>query len=112
MKRPDPARIWAWVALVAAAGALTTLVVLLFSDVVALVLAVVALGFAGAGFWVAATRRGIARLLGLLLAIVALGGGAVALVWQGLVDELVALALAIAAFGAASRLALRRASNA
>jgi diacylglycerol kinase family enzyme len=112
MKRPDPARIWAWVALVSAAGVLTALVVLLVSDVVALVLVLVALGIAGAGFWIATTRRGIARLFGLVVAIVALAGGVVALLGQGLVGELVALVAAIAAFGAASRMALRRAQNA
>jgi diacylglycerol kinase family enzyme len=37
-----------------------------------------------------------------------LAGGVVALVWQDLVGELVALAVAIAVFGAASRMALRR----
>jgi diacylglycerol kinase family enzyme len=111
MKRPDTARIWAWVALAAAAGVLVTLAVLLVSDVVALLLVLVALGFAGAGLWVAVTRRGIGRLLGLVVTILALAGGAVALLWQGLVDELVALAVAIAAFGAASRVSLRRARS-
>jgi diacylglycerol kinase family enzyme len=112
MKRPDPARIWAWVALIAAAGVLTALVVLLVSDVVALVLVLVALGLAGAGLWIATTRRGIARLIGLVVAIAALAGGVAALLGQGLVGELVVLVAAIAAFGAASRMALRRAQNA
>jgi diacylglycerol kinase family enzyme len=110
MKRPGTARIWAWIALVAAAGVLATLAVLLADDVVALLLVLVALGLAGAGLWLAATRRGIPRLLGIALAVVALGGGVVALVAQGLIGELVALVVAIAAFGAASRMALRRQS--
>jgi diacylglycerol kinase family enzyme len=67
-----------------------------------------ALGLAGAGLWLAATRRGIARLLGIALAVAALAGGVVALVAQDLIDELVALVIAIAVFGAASRMALRR----
>jgi diacylglycerol kinase family enzyme len=110
MTRPGTARIWAWVALVAAAGVLATLAFLLADDVVALLLVLVALGLAGAGLWLAATRRGIARLLGIALAVVALGGGVVALVANDLIDELVALVVATAAFGAASRMALRRQS--
>ena len=108
MKRPGTARIWAWIALVAALGVLATLAVLLVDDVVALLLVLAALGLAGAGLWLAATRRGIGRLLGIAVAVVALAGGVVALVTQGLIDELVALVVAIAAFGAASRMALRR----
>ena len=108
MKRPGTARIWAWIALVAAAGVLATLVVLLVDDVVALLLVLAALGLAGAGLWLAATRRGIARLLGIAVAVVALAGGVVALIAQDLIDELVALVVAIAVFGAASRMALRR----
>jgi diacylglycerol kinase family enzyme len=112
MRRPDAARIWAWVALAAVAGVLVTLAVLLVNDVDALVLLLVALGLAGAGLWVAATRRGFARLLGFVVAIVALAGGAIVLVSQGLVVELIALAIAVAAFGAASRMALRRSRSA
>jgi diacylglycerol kinase family enzyme len=108
MKRPGTARIWAWIALVAALGVLATLAVLLVDDVVALLLVLAALGVAGAGLWLAATRRGIARLLGIAVAVLALAGGVVALVSQGLIDELVALVVAIAVFGAASRMALRR----
>ena len=108
MRRPGTARIWAWIALVAALGVLATLAVLLADDVVALLLVLAALGLAGAGLWLAATRRGIARLLGIAVAVAALAGGVVALIAQGLIDELVALVVAIAVFGAASRMALRR----
>jgi diacylglycerol kinase family enzyme len=108
MKRPGKARIWAWIALLAALGVLATLAVLLVDDVVALLLVLAALGLAGAGLWLAATRRGIARLLGIAVAVVALAGGVVALIAQGVIDELVALVVAIAVFGAASRMALRR----
>ena len=87
---------------------LATLAVLLADDVVALLLVLAALGLAGAGLWLAATRRGIARLLGIAVAVVALAGGVVALIAQGVIDELVALVVAIAVFGAASRMALRR----
>jgi diacylglycerol kinase family enzyme len=108
MRRPDKAGIWAWVALVAAAGVIATLGILLASDVVALLLVLLALGLAGAGLWIGTTRRGIRRLVGFAVAVVALAGGVVALVWQDVVGELVALVVAIAAFGAASRMALRR----
>jgi diacylglycerol kinase family enzyme len=91
---------------------LATLAVILAGDAVALVLGVAALGLTGAGLWIATTRRGIARLSGLVVAVVAFAGGVVALVWQGVVGELVALAAAIAAFGVASRMALRRPENA
>jgi diacylglycerol kinase family enzyme len=108
MKKPGTARIWAWIALLAAVGVLATLAVLLASDVVALLLVLAALGLAGAGLWLAATRRGIARLLGIAVAALALAGGVVALIAQGVIDELVALVVAIAVFGAASRMAFRR----
>jgi diacylglycerol kinase family enzyme len=108
MKRPSTARIWAWIALVAAVGVLATLAVLLANDVVALLLVLAALGLAGAALWLAATRRGIVRLLGIAVAVVALAGGVVALIAQGVIDELVALVVAIAVLGAASRMALRR----
>jgi diacylglycerol kinase family enzyme len=108
MKRPGTARIWAWIALLAAVGVLATFAVLLADDLVALLLVLAALGLAGAGLWLAATRRGIARLLGIAVAVAALAGGALALIAQGLIDELVALVVAIAVFGAASRMALRR----
>jgi len=105
MKSP---RIWAWIALVAAAGVVATLAVLLAHDVVALLFVLAALGLAGAGLWLAATRRGIARFLGIVVAVAALAGGVAGLIAQGVIDELVALVVAIAVFGAASRMALRR----
>jgi diacylglycerol kinase family enzyme len=105
-------RLWAWIALAAAAGVLATLVVLLFRNLGALVLALLALGIAGAASWVAATSRSIVRLLGIVVAILALAGGAVALIWRDAVDELVAFSVAIAAFGAAGRVALRQARSA
>jgi diacylglycerol kinase family enzyme len=112
MMRSRSRRVWAWIALAAAAGVLATLVVLLFRNLGALVFALVALGLAGAAAWVALTRRGIVRVLGVAVALVALAGGAVALVRRGSVDELVAFAVAIGTFGVASRLALRQARTA
>jgi diacylglycerol kinase family enzyme len=105
-------RVWAWIALAAAAGVLATLVVLLFRNLGALVFVLGALGLAGAAAWVAVTRRGIVRLLGVAVAVVALAGGAVALVQRDAVDELVAFAVTLVAFGAASRLALRQGRSA
>jgi diacylglycerol kinase family enzyme len=109
MRPSRSSRIWAWIALIAVAGVLATLVVLLFRNLGALAFALVALGLAGAAGWVAATRRGIVRVLGLVVVIVGLAGGAVALVRRDAVDELVAFAIAIAAFGVSSRNALREA---
>ena len=91
---------------------LATLVILLFRNLAALLFALVAFGLAGAAAWVVVTRRGIVRVLGIAAAIGALAGGAVALVRRGSVDELVAFAVAIVAFGVASRLALRQARTA
>ena len=112
MTRSGSGRIWAWIALAAAAVVLVTLVVLLIRDVAALALSLVALGLAGAALWIAATRQGIMRLLGLAVTILALVGGAVALAWLGVFDELIAFAFAIAAFAATSHLALRQADEA
>ncbi len=112
MTRSSSGRVWAWIALAAAAGVLVTLVVLLIRNLAALALALVALGLAGAAFWVATTRQGITRLLAVAVAILALVGGAVALAWLGAVDELIAFAVALAAFGGASHRALRQAYEA
>jgi diacylglycerol kinase family enzyme len=112
MTRSSSGRIWAWIAVAAAAGVLVTLLILLVRDVVALALALAALALAGGALWVAATRQGIARLLGLAVTFLALVGGAVALAWLGAVDELIAFAVAIAAFGAASHQALLQAHRA
>ncbi|MDP9308926.1 MAG: diacylglycerol kinase, partial [Actinomycetota bacterium] len=109
MTRSRSQCVWAWIALAAAAGVLATLVVLVFRNLGALVFALGALGLAGAAAWVAVTRRGIVRLLGVVVAIIALAGGAVALVWRGAVDELVAFTVALVAFGVASQVALRQA---
>jgi len=68
MTRSRSWRVWAWIALAAAAGVLATLVVLLFRNLGALVFAVLALGLAGAAAWVALTRRGIVRVLGIAVA--------------------------------------------
>ena len=108
MKPSRSQRVWAWIALVAAVVVLATFVVLLFRDLGALAFALVAVGVAAAAAWVAATRRGFVRWLGIAVAITALAGGAVALVLRDAVDELIAFAVAIGAFAAAGWLALRQ----
>jgi diacylglycerol kinase family enzyme len=109
MRRAHAGRIWAWIALAGAGGVLATLLVLLVRDLGALVLSLLALALAGAALWIAATRRGIQRLLALVVVVAALAGGAGVLVRRGAADELVAFAAAIAVFAAAGRVALCRA---
>jgi diacylglycerol kinase family enzyme len=99
-------RITASVALVAAAGVVVALVVLVFRNVPALLAALAALLVAGAAGWIALTRLGTARILAAVSAAAALIGGAVALIALGALDELIVLAVAVAAFAAASRRAL------
>ncbi len=108
MAKRGTGRFWAWIALAAGAAVLATLVVLLVRNLAALVPALLALALAGAALWFAVTRRGIRRLLGFVVALAALVGGAVALVWRDAIDELIAFVLAFATFAIASRLALRR----
>ena len=112
MRRAHEARIWAWIALAGVVAVLATLLVLLVRDLGALVLALLALALASAALWIAATRRGIQRMLALVAFVAALAGGAGALVQRGAVDELIAFAFAIAVFATACRLALRRAHSA
>jgi diacylglycerol kinase family enzyme len=104
-------RLAACIALAAAVAAVASLVVLVFRDALALLLVLVALGVAGAAGWVALTRRGVLRVLGLVLAAAALAGGAVALVALDALDELAVLIVAGAAFAIATRRALRAASR-
>ncbi len=111
MRSAYAARIWAWIALAGAAGVPATLLVLLVGDLGALVPALLALALAGAALWIAATRRGIKRLLALVGVVAALAGGAAVLVRRGAVNELVAFGAAIALFAAAGRVALRRARS-
>jgi diacylglycerol kinase family enzyme len=104
-------RLAAWVALAAGIGVLAALIVLLLRDFVALGEALVALVVVGACGWVAITRRGLVRAVAVGIVVVAVCAGAVALVERGAVNELIGLALALAIFGAASRIALRQAAR-
>jgi diacylglycerol kinase family enzyme len=98
----------AWIALAATGVAFAALVLLVFRNVLALVAALAALAIAGGAGWVAATRRGTARTVAAAWMVLALAGGAVALVALGDVDELVLLAAALAVVNAAAPRALRR----
>jgi diacylglycerol kinase family enzyme len=104
------ARLAAWAALVAALGVVVALLVLLFRDFRALLLVLAALAIGGAAGWIALTRRGLARLLAVLVAILALAGGVVVLIRQGSVDELIWLWAALTIFGILTRTALRQAA--
>ena len=106
------ARVAAWIALVAAAAVLAALVLLLIRNIPALLAALAALLVAGAAGWIAITRRGTVRRAGAVCAVVALIGGAAALILLGAFDDLVVLAIAAGAYALASRRALARAATA
>jgi diacylglycerol kinase family enzyme len=102
-------RVAAWLALLALVAVGVALAFLLVRDLDALLLVLASLVVAGGAGWIALTRRGAARGLGLLCAAAALVGGVVALVVRDAWDELIALTAAIAVFGVATRYALTRA---
>jgi diacylglycerol kinase family enzyme len=104
-----PGRFAAWIALLALVAVGVALAVLLFRDLDALLLVLAALLVAAAAGWIALTRRGAARGLGLLCAAAALAGGVVALVVRDAWDELIVLGAAITVFAVATRYALTRA---
>ena len=99
-------RLAAWIALVAAAGVVAVLLVLLVRDASAMLLALASLVVAGGAAWIALTRHGTVRVLAAVGAACALIGGGVALVVSDAVDELIALAVALAVLAAATRSAL------
>jgi diacylglycerol kinase family enzyme len=100
------------VALMAGVAVVVALTVLLLRDLVALGEALGALAVVGAAGWLALTRRGAARALGVAVVVAALGAGAAVLVRRGAVNELVALAVALAIFAVATRFALHGAARA
>ena len=101
-------RFAACVALLAAVGVVLALVLLLVRDLVALGEVIVALAVAGAAGWLALTRRGVLRVVGVGVVLIALAGAAAALFVQDAINELVTLAVALAVFAVAARMALRR----
>ena len=103
-------RLAAIVALVALVGVVVALVVLLVRDAVALGETLGALAVVGAAGWLALSRYGTLRVVALIVVVGALGAGAAALIHRGAVNELIGLAVALAVFGLATRVALRRAA--
>lgn len=101
-------RLAAWGALAAAVLVLLALLFLLVRNLVALLLVLIALAIAGAAIWIALTRRGFARTLALAVTILALAVGVIVLIVRGAIGELVILAVALAAFGFLSRMAVRQ----
>ncbi|HLM49415.1 MAG TPA: diacylglycerol kinase family protein [Solirubrobacteraceae bacterium] len=100
-------RLAAVLALLAVPAMVAVLVVTLFSDVSGLIIALVLIGIAAACAWFAATHRGLARGVGVVLAALALAGIALALtLGTGGIVALIALAALLGAFGACARYAL------
>jgi diacylglycerol kinase family enzyme len=97
----------AWIAIVAAAVAAATLVELVFRNLPAMLVALALVVVAGTAAWIGLTRRGAVRALGIATAILALLGEVIALIAFELVDELLVLAIAVASFAFAGRIALR-----
>jgi diacylglycerol kinase family enzyme len=106
-RRTAAGRVAALIALIAAAGVVATLVLLVFRNAFALLALAAAVVVAGAAGWVALTRHGAVRVLGLVTALAAVAGGTVVMIRLGAIDELLAFAGATAVFVAASRSALR-----
>jgi diacylglycerol kinase family enzyme len=100
-------RVWACLALAAAAVALGSLVVLVFVDTVALLIAVAALALAAAGAWRALGETNARRTVAVGATLLALAGGAIAFARRDAVAELAVLVAATIAFLALSRRALR-----
>jgi diacylglycerol kinase family enzyme len=102
----------AWLALIAAAAVLVTLVLLIFRNVSALLLSLLALAIVGAAGWIAVTRRGAVKVVAVVCLLAALAGGTIALIALGAVDELIAFGLAVAVFSFAARYALQASTGA
>jgi diacylglycerol kinase family enzyme len=107
----NPGRFAAWIALIAAAGVVAALVLLVIRNVPALLAALAALLVTGAAGWIAVTRRGTARRVGVVCVVAALIGAAVALIALGALGELAILAVATLVFAGASRRAFAGAAS-
>jgi diacylglycerol kinase family enzyme len=97
------ARSTAWLALLGAVGVVVSLVALVVRNAVGIVVALVALALAGAAAWVAGTRRGMMRVLAVAVVVLAVVGAVWALVAADAIDELVLLAVSVAAFAIGAR---------
>jgi diacylglycerol kinase family enzyme len=96
-------RLAAWLALVAAAGVISSLVVLLAGNVLVVVAALLALALAAAAGWIAATHRGALRALAAATAVLALAAATATLVVESGLVALAVLALSLALFAYALR---------
>ncbi len=103
-----PQRLAAVIALAAAAAAAVVLGVAALETLPAGLLVPVAACGAVAAAWVAATRRGLLRVLAGALAAVALAGVVAVLVWKGVIVELVLAGVLLALAASCSALALGR----
>jgi len=101
------ARSTAWLALLGAVGVVVSLVALVVRNAVGIVAALAALAVAAAAAWVAGTRQGRMRALAVAVVVVAVVGAAWALVAADAIDELVLLAVSVAAFVIGARSAFR-----
>src|SRR5438874_293454 len=102
----------AWGALAAAAVLVAALVALVLGDLTGLLLVLALLSAAGAAGWVAVTRRGRTRMIGLVCAVAAVVGAVVALIALDLADELLVVVIAGVVFAFAGRMAVRQAGQA
>lgn len=107
---PIGRRTAAVVALLAYVGALVALLVVLFDDLLALLGAWVAIIVFGVAAWVGITRRGVGRAIGALIAVAALVGAVVVLLYANAVVEVVVVPIlvGIATFAAHHALATDR----
>jgi len=100
-------RVAAIIALLAAAGIVVGLALLVIRNALAVVIAIAALAVAGYAGWLAVTRRGLTRTVAAAAAAGALIGGIAALVASGATDELIVIAISFGVFAAAAPFALR-----
>ena len=96
-------RLAASVALVAAVVVIVALGVLVVRNLPALLAVLAALLIAGAAAWLAVTRSGALRVIGVVGVAASLLAGAVALIVLGALPELIVLFAAVGAFAVASR---------
>jgi diacylglycerol kinase family enzyme len=104
---PHAGRLAAWLAIVAAAGVVASLGILLARDFRALLAALAGIGVAAAAGWIAVTRPAPLRVLAAVVAGLAVAGAVVGLILLGAVDGLIGLAVALAVFSLATRIAIR-----
>src|SRR5947207_6765344 len=99
-------RLWACLALVAAAAAIGALIALVLSNVVAFLIVLASLAVAAAVGWLALTRHGPRRVIGAVAVVAALVAGADAFFDRAGADELLVFAALATTFAFLSRKAL------